>query len=342
MTGPDPIQRRLGGAVAVAAGAATGLWAAGRWRRRSAEVAPELRHPVVWMPTDVANEAVLRIARRVVAIPTPIAQGVTLVTSRVPGPIGGPPVRVLRYEPAGRAAPRPALLWIHGGGMIMGTPEQAHAWCSHVAARLGVVVVSVDYRLAPEDPFPAGLDDCMAALDWLHAEAASLAVYPERIAVGGDSAGGGLAAAVAQRARDEGGPPLRFQLLVYPMLDDRTTGRGPDGSRDAILWSGRSNRFAWHAYHGGRPTPTATGEHPAPGRTEDLTGLAPAWIGIGDIDLFHDEAVDYARRLMRCGVRTDLHVFGGTCHGFDSLRPDWAVSRELFTMQCAALGRFFA
>ncbi|MFN8017504.1 MAG: alpha/beta hydrolase [Acidimicrobiales bacterium] len=319
MATPHPIRRGIAGAAALAGGAATGIWAAERWRRRSEPVAPELRHPVVWAPTDITNERVLRIARRAISIPTPMGPGVTLVTSRIPGPVGGPPVRVLRYEPHERSTPGPALLWIHGGGTIMGRPEQAHAWCSRVAARLGIVVVSVQYRLAPEDPFPAGLDDCLAALEWLHDDAASLGVDPERIAVGGDSAGGGLAAALAQRARDEGGPPIRFQLLVYPMLDDRTVLRADAEGLDGLLWTARSNRFAWTCYLGHPPTAEPERPWAAPARTTDLAGLPPAWIGVGDIDLFHDEDVDYARRLEEAGVPCELHVVHGMFHAADNV-----------------------
>jgi acetyl esterase/lipase len=204
----------------------------------------------------------------------------------------------------------------------MGAPSQAHAWCSRVAGELDVLVANVDYRLAPEDPFPAGLDDAMAALNWLASNAEDLGIDPDRIAVGGDSAGGGLAAAVAQRARDEGGPSLCFQLLVYPMLDDRTVVRSQREGLDGLVWNATSNRFAWTAYLGHPPTEGPERPYVAAARTEDLRGLPPAWVGVGDIDLFHDEDVAYARRLRAAGVACDLHIEPGLYHGADALMPD--------------------
>ena len=302
--------------------AAAASWAVARRRPRLDPVAPELRTPLLLLPTDIANDPVLRAARRLIEVPTAPVGGVTITTTRVPGPIGASPVRVVLYEPAARTRPSPGVVWIHGGGTIMGRPEQAHAWCSTLAARLGVVVANVDYRLAPEHPFPAGLDDCTAVLEWLHDCAGSLDVDPDRLAVGGDSAGGLLAASLAQRARDEGGPPLRFQVLVYPMLDDRTVPRAAEDGRDALIWTTRSNRFAWTAYLGHEPTLGPERPYAAPARSEDLGGLPPAWIGVGDIDLFHDEDVDYARRLQEAGVPCELHIEPGMFHGADAVLPD--------------------
>jgi acetyl esterase/lipase len=210
-------------------------------------------------------------------------------------------------------------LWIHGGGLIMGTPEQDDHWLSWLADELGILVVSVDYRLAPEHPYPAGLDDCMDALRWLHDAADELGVDPDRIAVGGASAGGGLAAAVALRARDEGGPPLRLQLLNYPMLDDRTVLRDDHGGTGAFVWTPASNRFAWTAYLGGLPRHDDDRTHAAPARATDLSDLPPAWIGVGDLDLFHAEDLDYARRLDEHGTSCELVVESGMYHGADAL-----------------------
>jgi acetyl esterase/lipase len=205
--------------------------------------------------------------------------------------------------------------------MVMGTPEQDDPWLSGLADELGILVVSVDYRLAPEDPYPAGLDDCMAALRWLHDSADELGVDPARVAVGGASAGGGLAAAVALRARDEGGPSLCFQLLNYPMLDDRTVLRADHGGTGAFLWTPASNRFGWTAYLGAPPVEHDDRIHAAPARATDLAGLPPAWIGVGRLDLFHAEDVDYARRLTEAGVACELVDEPGMYHGADQLVP---------------------
>ena len=183
----------------------------------------------------------------------------------------------------------------------------------------GVLVASVDYRLAPERPFPAGLTDCHAALRWLHAHAEERGVDPARIAVGGDSAGGGLAAALVQLAHDRGEVPVAFQLLVYPMLDDRTVLEADDDGTEHFVWSRRSNRFGWTAYLGHEPTVESAPEYAAPARREDLSGLPPAWIGVGDLDLFHAEDLAYAARLRAAGVACEVHEVPGMYHGADVL-----------------------
>ena len=311
-------RRLLVGAALVAVGAATARSVARR-RPAIAAVAPDLRTPVLYLPLDLTGDRRLALGRALVRPGTPPVAGVDVDELAVPGGDREPGPRVVRYELPTRARPGGALLWIHGGGMVMGTPEQDHRWCSALADELGILVVSVDYRLAPEHPFPAGLDDCMAALAWLHGSADELGVDPSRIAVGGASAGGGLAAAVCQRARDEGGPPVRFQLLSYPMLDDRTVLADDHGGRGAFVWTPTSNRFGWSAYLGGHPREDDDRPHAAPARTEDLSGLPPAWIGVGELDLFHDEDVDYARRLEAAGVPCQLLDQPGMYHGADLL-----------------------
>jgi len=239
-------------------------------------------------------------------------------------------VGVRLYRPSGVSSPGPALLWIHGGGYVIGSASQDDVLCRRFASTLGVTVASVEYRLAPRHPYPAGLEDCYAALTWL---AGLPAVDPGRVAIGGASAGGGLAAALALLARDRGEVPLAAQLLVYPMLDDRSVGPQLDdpGHR---LWTQESNRFGWSAYLG-----AADPEVAVPARRDDLSGLPPAWIGVGTLDLFHDEDLAYAQRLRAAGVPCDVEVVQGAFHGFDGVAPKTAVSRAFFDSQCAALRR---
>lgn len=282
-----------------------------RRRRTLAPVAPELRSPILYLPLDLKTDAVLAMARRGIERSTPLAAGVDVRT------LG----RTVHYDPVGRVAPSGALLWIHGGGLVMGHPKQANEFCSRIARELGVLVVSVDYRLAPEDPFPAGLDDCYDALVALHEQADELGVDPARIAVGGDSAGGGLAATVCQVARDRSGPPVCFQLLVYPMLDDRTVPRAERDGRNGLIWTAASNRYAWSAYLGHEPDEAPERPYASASRAEDLTGLPPAWLGVGDLDLFLEEDLEYARRLEAAGVPCEVHLEPGMYHGADAIFP---------------------
>ncbi|MEV6600980.1 alpha/beta hydrolase [Actinoplanes sp. NPDC051346] len=286
-------------------------------RRAVSGVPPELRHPVLYLPLHVTNAATLAVGRRLTFPGARIRPDVRVERLTVPADRHSPAVDVVTYRRATGTHRGAALIWIHGGGTVLGTPAMGNAWCGRVAAELDVLVVSVDYRLAPEHPFPAGLDDCYRVLRWLHEEAANLGLDPARIAVGGDSAGGGLAATLAQRARDTG-VPVRFQLLVYPMLDDRTVLRpGPD--RPVFTWTPPSNRFGWTAYLGHPPREHEDRPYAAAARRADLTGLAPAWIGVGDLDLFHREDVDYAGRLREAGVACELLVVPGMYHGADTL-----------------------
>lgn len=230
-----------------------------------------------------------------------------------------PDVPAYVYDPPARQRPSGALLWIHGGGMVTGAAWVDHAFCNRLAHELGLLVVSVDYRLAPEHPFPAGAEDCFAALVWLHERAEQLGVDPERVGVAGASSGGGLAATVAQMAADRG-VPLAFQGLVYPMLDDRTALREEHGTRGALVWTPEKNRDAWGWYLGHLVREDESRPYAAPARRADLTGLAPAWVGVGDADLFFDEDVQYARRLDAAGVPVELVTVPGMPHAADMVR----------------------
>ncbi len=243
-------------------------------------------------------------------------------------------VGVRLFRPTGGSEAGPALLWIHGGGCVIGHPAQDDVLCRRFARELGATVASVDYRLAPEHPYPSALEDCYSALTWL---AALPSVDPARVAIGGASAGGGLAAALALLARDRGEVPLAAQLLVYPMLDDRTTERRDLDNPGHRLWNQSSNKFGWSAYLGDADPDVAV-----PARREDLSGLPPAWIGVGSLDLFHDEDLAYAERLKAAGVPCEVEVVDGAFHGFDGIVPKATVSQQFFNSQCAMLRQALA
>lgn len=227
----------------------------------------------------------------------------------------GAEVRVNVFRPEGAAETRPAILHIHGGGYVLGTADMTNATNATTALKLNCVIVSVDYRLAPETPFPGPLDDCYAALRWLHANASELGVDASRIAIAGESAGAGIAAGLALLARDRGDAPICFQCLVYPMLDDRTGANNTSPYAGEFVWNAKSNAFGWAAYLGQAPGGDIS-HYAAAARAPDLSGLPPAFINCGALDLFADEDIAYARRLLHAGVATELHIYPGAFHGF--------------------------
>lgn len=243
-------------------------------------------------------------------------------------------VSVHVFRPASARPGTPALLWIHGGGMVLGDAAQDSRFCRRVADELDIVVVSVEYRLAPEHPFPTPLEDCYTALQWL---ARQPDIDPARIAIGGQSAGAGLVAALALLAKERGEIRPVLQLMSYPMLDDRTTTRTDIDPRRLRIWSQRSNRFGWRAYLGATASDGNVPPLAAPARHDDLAGLPPAWIGVGTNDLFHDEDVTYARRLQQAGVASTLRVVPGGYHNFDSMEPKAAISQAFVQAQITAL-----
>lgn len=286
-------------------------------RAAIAQVPPAYRSPMLFLPLSVTNRAALRLLREGLAS-TDVREGIRHDVRRIPATNDGPSVSVHTYQRPDRIRPSGALLWVHGGGFIAGDVAGGHAFCSRVADETGVLVVAVEYRLAPEHPFPAALDDCYAGLCWVHEQADVLGVDHGRIAVGGESAGGGLAACLAQKAHDRGDVPVCAQILVYPMLDDRTVLRA-DQTGGQLVWTAASNRYGWTSYLGRPPHADAPPPYAAAARRENLAGLPPAWIGIGTLDLFHREDVDYAHRLQAAGVDCDLLVVPGMYHGMDAL-----------------------
>ena len=267
----------------------------------------------------------------------PVPDDIVVEDVTAPGRDGAPPVSLRIYRPLELAAPAPALFWTHGGGFIQGSPSQDEAANIAFARELGITVAAVRYRLAPEHPFPAAIDDIYAGLSWLFDEAEARGIDRSRIAIGGASAGGGLTAALALVAHDRDGVRPAFQLLVYPMLDDRTVLRTDIDPRRLRMWSPGSNRFGWASYLGRRPGSPDVSPYEAPARRDDLSGLPPAWIGVGTLDLFHDEDLDYARRLEAAGVACEVHVVEGALHGVDAVFRKAAVTRAFWEEQARAL-----
>jgi acetyl esterase/lipase len=242
------------------------------------------------------------------------------------------PVRIYRGGPS----PAPAVIYCHAGAFVLGNLDTDHRQCVELARRGGCSVVSVDYRLAPENPYPAALDDALTVLSWVATNAADLDVDVSRVAVAGSSAGAALAACIAQRAARESLPPVVLQMLHQPVLDDRVT-RSKTEFTTTPAFDGLAAELMWRHYLDS----TAPCADAVPARCSQLAGVAPAFITCSEVDPLRDEAIDYARRLLYAGVATELHVFPATCHGFDSLLPDWEVSEQLFTLQGRALRRAF-
>ncbi|HEY5729832.1 MAG TPA: alpha/beta hydrolase [Anaerolineales bacterium] len=267
-------------------------------------------------------------------------KGIFIENIHIPGQDERTQVRLRVYKPENTPAPTPVLLWMHGGGYVIGRPEQDDPSCVQYVRDLGITVVSVAYRYAPKHPFPAGLDDCYAALKWVASHAQELNIDPNRIAIGGNSAGGGLASALAQLAHDRKEVRLTFQLLIYPMLDDRTVLRTDIDDSSNITWHHNDNRFGWESYLGQECGIENVPAYSVPARRTNLSGLPPAWIGVGSLDIFHDEDVEYARRLKECGVECDLLVVSGAFHGFDVFDPQVPVVQEFKQVQISALKKY--
>lgn len=289
-------------------------------------VAPELLPGLDTLPKFTLSEEILplmrnggggmeRITRPALS---PEQEAIQCEQRFVAGTPGAPDVRVLVYTPPGRKTVlRPAYFYVHGGGYVIGTPEMSDGSNRSLAAELDCVIVSVDYRLAPETRFPGALEDCYAALTWLHATAEQLGVDRKRIAIGGESAGGGHAAALALLARKRGEVPICLQLLDSPMLDDRTgSGSDPHPYCGEFVWPPQNNRFGWRALLGMEPGGPDVPVEAVPARATDLSGLPRTFIAVGALDLFLEESLEYARRLIRAGVPTEFHVIAGAFHGF--------------------------
>jgi len=230
-----------------------------------------------------------------------------------------------------------ALLWIHGGGLVLGAAAMDDTLCGETARDLGITIVSVDYRLAPRHPFPAAIDDVHRGWQWLQQNAADLHIDPTRVVVGGQSAGGGLAGCLVQRLHDEGAD-VAAQWLFCPMLDDRTAADRSWDAENHYVWNNRANLVGWRSYLGHAPGTATPPPYAAAARREDVTGLPPAWIYTSDIELFHDEDVAYAERLRDAGVDVTLDVISGAPHGVEAWAPDSLIARDVVARGRAWLG----
>ncbi|MGY4396678.1 acetyl esterase/lipase [Sphingomonas sp. UYAg733] len=304
-------------------------------------VDPELR-PLLqaWPTMTITEENLVALRNRELPLPPIDTSTTVLETLTVSGAEGAPAIGLHIYKPNVSTGPLPCIYHIHGGGFISGAAKGLEAIHRPMVAKLNCILVSVDYRLAPETIFPGAIEDCYAGLAWTFANADRLGIDATRIGVMGESAGGGLAAALVLLARDRGEYALAFQHLIYPMIDDRTcTSTDPHPVTGEFIWHAHNNRFGWTALLGREPGGEGVSPYAAAARAQDLAGLPPTFIATGGLDLFLEEDIEYARRLMRAGVPTELHVYPGGFHGFD-IMPGTRVGGAAKRDSRAALMRF--
>jgi acetyl esterase/lipase len=250
-----------------------------------------------------------------------------------PGPAGD--IRVRVYTPNNVAAPRPGIVYIHGGGMVLGSIDSEHALSQMMCDELGMTIASVDYRKAPEDPHPAATEDCFAAAQWVFDHAENLGIDPSLFGIYGASAGGGLALSVALKARDEGGPPFAFMVPIYPMLDPRHESHSSRLVTDVGIWDRDGSIEAWGWYLGGQEPD----QHAAPGLAKDLTGLPPAYIDVGEMDMFRDEDLDFVKRLAEADVRVEFHLWPGAYHASEVFAPEAPLSQVIIANRLSGIRR---
>jgi triacylglycerol lipase len=304
-------------------------------------VDPELL-PLLEMlpPLRLSAEGLAEVRASRFPMPPSDTRATTLERLSVPGLGGAPPVELHVYRPRAVVGAIPCIFHIHGGGYVIGAAANQEPMHRALSAALGCAIVSVDYRLAPETVFPGAIEDCYAGLSWTFREAGTLGLDPRRIGVMGESAGGGLAAALALMARDRDEYRLAFQHLIYPMLDDRTCAHpDPHPHAGEFLWTAHNNRCGGASLLGGAPGGEGVSPYAAAARADDLTDLPPTFISTGGLDLFLEEDLEYARRLMRAGVPVELHVYPGAFHAFD-LAPGAAVAEQARRDSREALARF--
>jgi len=306
------------------------------------KIHPELQQVAKKSPKFSFNTTNIRFINLLIRLmPSPkILEGILVENILISGQDDRAKIRLRIYKPISINTPTPVLIWLHGGGYLIGKPEQDDDSCAQFVRELGITIVSVDYRLAPKCPFPAGLDDSYSALKWVVFNSPQLGVDTNRIAIGGASAGGGLAAALIQLAHDRQEIKPVFQLLVYPMLDDRTVLRTDIDDSHNITWTQKSNRFGWESYLGKECGAEDVPAYSVPARREDLSGLPPTWIGVGSLDVFHDEDIAYSQRLKACGIACEIDVIPGAFHGFDVFDSQVPVVQDFRKSQIAALRKY--
>jgi acetyl esterase/lipase len=303
-----------------------------------APIVPLLPTETDWSDVPAARRMMLELFAKLPVAATEAALHVRFEDRTIPGAADHRALSVRVYTPGdGGGAPRPGVVYIHGGGFCFGSVELEHAGALGAAHAAGAVVVSVEYRLAPEHPFPAGVEDCYAALVWLATEARALGVDPQRIGVMGQSAGGGLAAGLALLARDRGGPRLCVQLLGIPELDHRLETASMRQFVDTPLWSRPNAIMSWRCYLGASPGEVSP--YASPAIAKDLRGLPPAYVSTMEFDPLRDEGIAYALRLLEAGVPVELHQYPGTFHGSAGLVPNAAVSKRASAEWLDALAR---
>jgi acetyl esterase/lipase len=294
--------------------------------------------PKIDLSDAVAARAAFEETLAAMRVEIPGVEALDIEDITVPGWEGDPAVGVRLYVPKERAGPVPGIVTIHGGGFVIGSVDAEHAGSALTAVATGAVVVAAEYRLAPEHPFPAGLHDCYAALTYLYEHAGELGVDPERLALCGASAGGGLAAATALLARDRGGPPVCFQMLHIPELDDRLETPSMLAFTDSPLWNRPLAVQSWKAYLGPGSDPDQVSAYAAPARAADLSGLPPTYISTAEMDPLRDEGILYGLRLLQAGVSVEIHQFPGTFHG-SALVLSAAISKRSQKESTAVLRR---
>lgn len=300
---------------------------------------PELRSVFSTLPEmDFDDLHKQRIMLREIFESPPSDRNVKVTERIIPGPADNPEVHVKIYEPNVKDKLLPGLLYMHGGGMVMGSPEMLDEVCYKYVNEVKCVIVSVRYRLAPEHPFPAGPEDCYAALEWFSKNAKDLGVDSSRIGIAGASAGGLLTLAVSLMARDRKGPQLIFQMPLYPMLDDRNITPSSHEIIDKRVWCRDLNIKAWKMYLGDVGKDEVS-PYAAPARATDFTGLPPTFTFVGSLDPFRDETIDLVARLSQAGVSTEFALYPGCCHDFELLAPDADVSKRAVKTMLSALKR---
>lgn len=301
-------------------------------------VLPELKSVLADLPKiDLMD---LDSARHLPIPPIDKSPHVLTSTHTIEGPESELMIKI--YEPIDRTEKElPAVFWMHGGGYVLGHPDADDALCEQFVLNVNCLVASVDYRLAPEHPYPAAIEDCYAALKWMVDNAKKLKIDSSAIAIAGASAGGGLTAALALLARDRGEPEIAFQMPLYPMIDDRNiTPSSYEINKDNFptVWHREINQVAWNMYLGNN-TSGDISPYAAPARAEDLSGLPPAYICVGQLDPFRDETIEYVTRLTQAGVPVEFHLYPGCFHGFDSMFFDSPISKQARKEYINALAR---